>query len=163
MNDRPHYRSFAINQGHVRVTDVAVEDHWQVVCRFGARGDFFYANYLWWIRRALDWIAGGPSFRRARRHPSELRVGDVVDGWRVIAIQPEQQMTLLMEMRAPGDGVLEYLIREVDDGTELSVTAYWHPAGVWGVAYWWALLPFHAFLFRGTTRAIVKRAGATRS
>lgn len=31
---------------------------------------------------------GGPSFGRRRRHPRELRVGDVVDSWRVIAPEP---------------------------------------------------------------------------
>ncbi|MCK7579757.1 MAG: DUF2867 domain-containing protein [Chromatiales bacterium] len=61
--------------------------------------------------RALDWLVGGPSFRRSRRHPTELRVGDVVDSWRVIALEPGRRLTLLMEMKAPGAGVLEFVVQ----------------------------------------------------
>jgi hypothetical protein len=42
--------------------------------------------------------------------------------------------------------------------TRVSATAYWHPAGVWGLAYWYALVPAHAFIFKGLTRAILRRA-----
>ena len=90
-----------------------------------------------------------------------LRVGDAVDAWRVIAMQPGKQLTMLMEMKAPGVGVLEFDID--DDGSDqrtITVRAYFHPAGVWGILYWLALLPFHAFIFRGMTRVIAERAVA---
>ena len=38
------------------------------------------------------------------------------------------------------------------------MTAYWHPAGVWGLLYWYATLPFHGYLFSGTVAEIVRRA-----
>ncbi len=82
-----------------------------VVCGIGGDDGWFYADSLWWMRRALDWLAGGPSFRRSRRHPTELRVGDVVDSWRVIALEPGRRLTLLMEMKGPGGGVLEFVVR----------------------------------------------------
>ena len=106
----------------------------------------------------MDWTIGGPSFRRGRRHPEHLRVGDVVDAWRVIAVEPGTRLTLLMEMKAPGAGVLELII--VDEGVRrrIFMRAYWHPAGVWGLLYWYALLPIHASLFNGTARAIVRIA-----
>jgi hypothetical protein len=40
----------------------------------------------------------------------------------------------------------------------VSATAYWHPAGVAGLLYWYALVPAHLFLFRGLTRALERRA-----
>jgi hypothetical protein len=74
-------------------------------------------------------------------------------------MQPGRQLTMLLEMRAPGAGVLEFDIEDSDDGQRtIGVTAYFHPAGVWGILYWIALLPFHAFIFRGMTRAIARRA-----
>jgi len=106
----------------------------------------------------MDWTVGGPSFRRRRRHPDELRVGDVVDSWRAIAVEPEKKLTLLMEMKAPGAGVLEFVIRDVDGKRRISATAYWHPAGPLGLLYWYALLPAHVFLFKGLTTAIARRA-----
>jgi hypothetical protein len=134
----------------------------EVVCRIGGDEGWFYADGLWWIRRALDWLAGGPSFRRQRRHPGELRVGDVVDSWRVIALEPARRLTLLMEMKAPGAGVLEFVVKPLasGSGSSVSATAYWHPAGVPGLLYWYALVPAHLFLFRGMTRAIEWRASA---
>ena len=74
-------------------------------------------------------------------------------------MQPGKQITMLLEMRAPGAGVLEFDIDEIeDDRRSIRVTAFFHPAGVWGMLYWFALFPFHAFIFRGMTRAIAKRA-----
>ena len=133
-----------------------------VVCGIGGEDGWFYADTLWWLRRAIDWLVGGPSFRRRRRHPTELRVGDVVDSWRVIALEPGRRLTLLMEMKGPGAGVLEFVVRPDADGSgsSVSATAHWHPAGVAGLLYWYALVPAHLFLFRGLTRAIQRRASA---
>lgn len=157
-NFRPEYSFYAKRSYHTRATPASAAALFREVCRFGSRGDFFYANGLWWLRRLLDWLIGGPSFRRRRRHPEELRIGDVVDSWRVIALEPGRSLTLLMEMKAPGAGVLEFMIDDEGDRRRISASAYWHPAGVWGLLYWYALLPFHAVLFRGTTRRLVERA-----
>ncbi|MGB5257522.1 MAG: SDR family oxidoreductase [Woeseiaceae bacterium] len=157
----PQYSFYPQQTGDCASTTATADALWRVVCRIGHEGDFFYAGWLWWPRRALDWLVGGPSFRRKRRHPAELRVGDAVDAWRVIAMQPGKQLTLLMEMKAPGAGVLEFDIGETaDDRRTIRVTAYFHPAGVWGILYWLALLPAHAFIFRGITREIARRAEA---
>lgn len=72
-------------------------------------------------------------------------------------MQPGKQLTMLMEMKAPGAGVLEFDVDGNGRGT-ITVTAYFHPAGVWGILYWFAVLPLHAFLFRGMTREIARRA-----
>jgi uncharacterized protein YbjT (DUF2867 family) len=154
----PEYGFYAKQAGDSAVSDASADALWRVICRVGNNGDFFYARWLWWLRRALDWMVGGPSFRRKRRHPDELRVGDAVDAWRVIAMEPQKQLTMLMEMKAPGAGVLEFEIQDVDERRQVTVTAYFHPAGVWGLLYWFALLPFHAFIFRGVTRVIAERA-----
>ncbi len=157
----PQYGFYSKQAGDSADSSASADALWRVICRVGHQGDFFYAGVLWWLRRALDWIVGGPSFRRKRRHPDELRVGDAVDAWRVIAVQPGKQLTLVMEMKAPGAGVLEFDVAETgEDRRTITVTAYFHPAGVWGILYWLVLLPFHAFIFRGMTREIAKRAEA---
>jgi hypothetical protein len=61
-----------------------------------------------------------------------------------------------MEMKAPGAGVLEFQIADLGDQRRVSVHAYWHPAGVWGLLYWYLTLPVHAYIFRGTARAIAR-------
>lgn len=154
----PEYGFYSKQQGDLTGSSASAEALWRVVCQFGKDDDFFYARWIWWLRRALDWVVGGPCFRRTRRHPDKLRVGDTLDAWRVIAMRPQRQLTLLMEMKAPGAGVLEFDILDDPDGREIAVTAFFHPAGVWGLTYWFVLKPFHAFLFRGTVREIARRA-----
>jgi uncharacterized protein YbjT (DUF2867 family) len=139
------------------LTSAPSADIWRFITRIGHEGDFFHARPLWWLRRSLDWLVGGPSFRR-RRHIENLRVGDVVDSWRVIALEPEKRLTLLMEMKAPGAGVMEFRIIAGEQKRQVSVHAYWHPAGVWGLLYWYLTLPFHVFIFTGTARAIAKNS-----
>lgn len=155
---RPQYSFYPKQADGSAETPATAASIWTVLCRIGNDGDYFYGYWLWWLRRALDWLAGGPSFRRRRRHPQELRVGDVIDAWRVIALEPEKRLTLLMEMRGPGFGVLEFTIRDKGDVRQIHMRAHWHPAGVWGLLYWYALLPAHVFLFSGTTRRIARRA-----
>lgn len=156
----PNYAYYAMKQGHERDTEASAHALYRVILGFGERNNFFSGPILWWLRRIGDWLIGGPSCRRRRRHPEELRVGDVVDSWRVIAMEPDRSLTFLMEMKAPGAGVLEYTVTDHGDRRTVKVYAYWHPAGVWGLLYWHVLVPFHGFIFRGATKYIVERAEA---
>ncbi len=157
-NFHPEYAYYAKRAGGDVTTHASADALWRQVAAFGGPEGYYYAESLWYLRRLINWFAGGPSFSRRRRHPTDLRVGDVIDAWRVIAAVPGKRLTLLMEMRGPGSGVLEFVIRDWKDHRKLSATAYWHPAGPAGLVYWYALLPAHAFLFRGLTAAIAKRA-----
>jgi uncharacterized protein YbjT (DUF2867 family) len=157
-NFHPEYAFYARRAGATAQAAVPAERVFAAVCSVGGDAGWFYAGPLWWIRGAIDWLVGGPSFRRSRRHPTELRVGDVVDSWRVIALEPGRRLTLLMEMKAPGAGVLEFEVQSQGTTTSVSATAYWHPAGVWGLVYWFVLIPAHVFIFKGLTRAILRRA-----
>ena len=154
----PKYAHYAKQANGRALSTASPADLWRLVTRIGNEGDFFHARPLWWLRRSLDWMAGGPSFRRRRRHPEKLRIGDVIDAWRVIAIDPEEKLTLLMEMKAPGVGVLEFTIEDLGPERRVVVHAYWHPAGVWGLLYWYLTLPLHALIFNGTARTIAHNA-----
>jgi uncharacterized protein YbjT (DUF2867 family) len=161
-NFRPEYGYYAKRAGARASGSASAATTFAVVCRFGARDGWFFAKWLWTLRRVVDWLIGGPSFRRNRRHPTELRVGDVVDAWRVIALDPDRRLTLLTELKSPGAAVLEFVVRpgEGGRGSSVEVTAYHHPAGVLGLLYWYALFPAHAFLLEGLARSIVRRASA---
>jgi uncharacterized protein YbjT (DUF2867 family) len=136
---------------------------WHTVTTIGGDNGYYTMNFLWWIRGVMDWLVGGPGLTRGRRHPTELRIGDRIDYWTVLALEPGHRLTLHFGMRAPGSGVLEF---EVDPEpahappgqTRLTITAYWHPQGVWGLLYWYALVPAHLFIFRLMTRAMLRRA-----
>ena len=155
-NFHPEYGYYAMRAGAEANGPATPEAVFRTVCTIGGDRGYFFADVLWNVRRAIDWLIGGPSYRRRRRHPAELRVGDVVDSWRVIALEPGRRLTLLMEMKAPGAGVLEFVVKPgpAGAGSSVSATAYWHPAGVLGLVYWYSLVPAHLFLFKGLTRAI---------
>jgi hypothetical protein len=156
---RHDHAFYAKKAGGTASTRASPEAVWQVLSTMGGDTGYFFMDWIWRVREFLDWLVGGAGFSRGRRHPTELRVGDVVDYWTVVAMEPARRLTLHFGMRAPGTGILEFELEPgTDGGTRLTETAYWHPAGVWGLLYWYALVPFHLFIFKGMTRAIVRRA-----
>jgi len=112
----------------------------------------------------LDRLLGGVGMRRRRRDPNELRVGDVLDFWRVVQVEPVRRLTLLAEMKLPGRAVLEFQVEALDERrSRLTTEARFHPAGTLGLLYWYSLAPVHPRIFRGMTRMLVARAeGAAR-
>lgn len=155
----PAYAFYAKKASGSAIAEAGVEAVWHQVAAIGGRNRYYFLNFLWNIREILDWMVGGSGRNRGRRHPTDVRVGDTIDSWRVIAVQPRRRLTLMMGMKAPGAGVLEFEIEPAGEGlTRITATAYWHPAGLWGLLYWHALAPFHSILFNGMTRVIARRA-----
>jgi hypothetical protein len=99
----------------------------------------------------VDKLVGGVGLRRGRRSNSDLSAGDALDFWRVLLADKEgMRLLLYAEMKLPGEAWLEFEIRE----NLLYQTATFRPWGLWGRVYWYALLPFHLFIFRGMIRRI---------
>jgi uncharacterized protein YbjT (DUF2867 family) len=158
---RHDYAYYAKKAGGSAMTTASATALWDVITAIGGHNRYYALNFLWWLREFLDWLVGGPGFTHGRRHPTELRVGDAIDYWTVIGMERERRLTLSFGMRAPGSGILEFEIDPVTGGgSTVTVTAYWHPQGVWGLLYWYALVPAHLFVFDRMTRAIARRAEA---
>lgn len=134
------------------------EAAWRQISALGGRNGWYYADALWRLRGAIDRLLGGVGMRRGRRHPTELRVGDPLDFWRVAAVEPGRRLTLVAEMKLPGSAVLELSVEPAEEGAQVVLQAHFHPAGVWGLLYWHALRPIHAPIFRNLPRAIARRA-----
>ena len=155
---KPDYAFYAKKAAGQALTDASPASVWRQLSLMGGARGYFYLDILWQIRGALDWLIAGPGLCRRRPHPTELHLGDKVDFWTVIAIEPERRLTLSFDMKTPGAGVLEFEIAEFAGKTQLTATAYWHPAGLWGLLYWYALVPLHVILFEGMTKAIARQA-----
>jgi uncharacterized protein YndB with AHSA1/START domain len=126
----------------------------------GSRG-WPAANMLWRLRGHIDRIVGGVGMRLGRRDTDRLRVGDALDFWRVEALDRPRLLRLRAEMRVPGRAWLQFEVEPTPAGSRLTQTAYFHPSGLAGYAYWYLLLPVHDPIFRFTVRALARRATTT--
>ncbi len=121
----------------------------RAVCRLGGATGW-YAAWLWKIRGGIDRLVGGPGLRRGRRHPDTLRYGDALDFWRVVALIPDRTLSLRAEMRLPGEALLDFKLEPAGPSAcTLRQTAIFQPRGLFGILYWYAVLPFHGIVFRG--------------
>jgi len=75
----------------------------------------------------------------------------------LLADKQGRRLLLFAEMRLPGEAWLEFQISPTKDGEQLSQTATFRPRGVLGRLYWYAVLPFHGFIFNGMIRKLAKR------
>lgn len=143
------------------VTDRPIDALFTSITGVGGASGWLVAQPLWEIRGYLDKIFfGGVGHRRGRRHPGKLSVGDILDWWRVEALEPPHRLLLRAEMVMPGDGWLEWTLTPIGGRTEVVQRAIYRPTGVLGRAYWWALLPFHGYLFPRLLDRLVDRASA---
>jgi uncharacterized protein YbjT (DUF2867 family) len=120
----------------------------------GGNTGWYYGNWLWSIRGLLDQVVGGVGLRRGRKSPSKLSAGDTLDFWRVLLASKEQRRLLLYaEMKLPGEAWLEF---RINSDNILEQVATFRPLGIWGRIYWYAVFPFHGFIFRGMLKSITK-------
>lgn len=133
----------------VKDPERAMANVWSI----GGEKGWYYANWLWKLRGYADKLIGGVGLRRGRTHPSQIYEGDALDFWRVLLADEENSRLLLFaEMKVPGEAWLEF---KLDENNILHQTATFRPKGIWGRLYWYAMLPFHYFIFGGMLRNIV--------
>ncbi|WP_336995615.1 SDR family oxidoreductase [Leclercia sp. UBA7405] len=154
---RPEYGYFPKQAGCTVKTDASLSDLWAVVNQIGGKERYFFGNLLWQTRGALDLLVG---HRLAKGRPARamLEVGDAVDSWKVIIVEPEKQLALLFGMKAPGLGRLCFTLKDRGEHRELDVRAWWHPHGMPGLFYWLLMIPAHLFIFRGMAKRIARLA-----
>jgi len=131
--------------------DLALRNIWSI----GGKTGWYYADWLWGIRGFLDKLVGGVGLQRGRTNLDTLSTGSVIDFWRVIlADKKERRLLLYAEMKLPGEAWLEFKIDQDDTFTQ---TATFRPLGISGRLYWYSVLPFHAFIFKGMMQNIAKK------
>jgi uncharacterized protein YbjT (DUF2867 family) len=120
----------------------------------GSRG-WLYCNWLWQVRGVVDRIFGGVGLRRGRRNPTDLRIGDALDFWRVVDLKPNKSLRLFAEMKLPGKAWLQFETKKNNDHqTTLYQTAFFAPRGLAGIAYWYLLYPIHKLIFKGMSEKL---------
>ena len=140
-----------------QITNARGENLMAVLRTVGGDNGWFAFNWLWNLRGFIDKILGGVGIRRGRRHPTDLRVGDTVDFFKVVTIN-SNSLRLIGEMRNPGHAWLEWQVVETENGTEIIQRALFVPRGLLGRLYWYALVPPHTLIFKKMLDRIVALA-----
>ncbi len=138
------------------------EQLWRVIEGIGGENGWYSWPLAWAARGWLDILVGGVGPRRGRRDPQRLHVGEALDFWRVVELERGRLLRLRAEMKMPGDGWLELRAEVNADGTTIyRQRAIFLPGGLPGQLYWRAISPFHATVFGGMLRNIVRVAETT--
>ena len=156
----PHHAFYARTFCREYKTNASPEALYEVVQQFGKNGDYFSCKPLWWLRRVIDRLVGGASLRPSHHRQDTREKGDIIDGWQVFAKVPNRRLTLRMRMRAPGTGLQEFSIHKKDGQSTLRLCAHWHPAGIWGLLYWYAHYPLYGFIISSALKEAARRAEA---
>jgi hypothetical protein len=130
------------------------------ICSLGGDEGWPAGNFLWQLRGLMDRMVGGTGMRRGRRRPHELVVGDPLDFWRVEALEEPHLLRLRAEMKLPGRAWLQFEVQHDAEGARVEQTAFFEPHGLPGYLYWYAVVPFHRFVFPGLIDALKRRAEA---
>lgn len=144
--------------------DAPAATAFRAVTRIGGRHGYYAADWLWWIRGVMDRIVGGPGLRRGRRHPDDVVYGDAIDFWRVTDIEAssaKSRLELRAEMKLPGVATLEFEVEPIDEHrSRMTQTARFKPKGLFGILYWYLVLPLHGIVFAGMLRGACDAAEA---
>lgn len=125
----------------------------QKIFGIGGNTGWYAAGFLWKTRGLLDKVFGGVGLRRGRRNSTTISPGDSVDFWRVlVADKQEKRLLLFAEMKLPGEAWLEFKIQD----SILYQTATFRPKGISGRLYWYAVYPFHFFIFNAMIRKLAE-------
>ena len=148
--DVPDFGSFKdVRERAFKSRAEVIDKIWQI----GGNAGWYSSNSLWRLRGLMDKVFGGVGLRRGRTNANLLEAGDALDFWRVIyANKVEGRLLLFAEMKLPGEAWLEFKV--VED--KLVQTATFRPHGLWGRLYWYAVLPFHGFIFKAMIKEITK-------
>lgn len=126
-----------------------IEKIWSI----GGETGWYYGDWLWSLRGFMDKLFGGVGTRRGRTHKKTLNPGDVLDFWRVVyADKKKGKLVLYAEMKLPGEAWLEFKIIN----NTLYQAATFRPSGLFGKLYWYSVLPFHGFIFKGMIDRLIQ-------
>jgi hypothetical protein len=150
-----------MESGYRVVLDATPDEVWESIARIGGGRGWYSSRFLWALRGLIDRVIGGMGLRRGRPDPVRLRPGDPVDFFRVLVVREAERLSLISEMKLPGEATLEFQLYSLPEGgTELQQLSRFLPRGVSGLIYWYALYPFHQYVFKGMLKGIARSVGS---
>ncbi len=145
--------SYKVKKPFKRDIDEVFENIWSI----GGKRGWYYWDWIWNLRGLMDKMVGGVGTRRGRTSNVDLQPGDALDFWRVLlADKKNKRLLLFAEMKVPGEAWLEFKIIDRGNQKILSQVASFRPHGFLGRLFWWAMWPFHLFIFNGMATEITR-------
>jgi len=159
--DVPYAGGTVMEAGYRVVLDAEPDEVWETIVRIGGRRGWFSSRFLWALRGLIDRLVGGMGLRRGRPDPVRLRPGDPVDFFRVLEVREAKRLSLISEMKLPGEATLELRLYSLPEGgTELQQLSRFLTRGISGLVYWYSLYPFHQYVFKGMLKGIARHVGS---
>ena len=145
-------------------TSLTPGEVWPIVESIGGVRGWYSAPFLWKLRGVLDKLVGGPGLA-GRRDPEALCAGDCVDWWRVREVSRPHRLVLDSAMKLDGRASLSFEIATdpASGGSVFTQRALYEPASLVGHMYWWAVAPFHVFIFPTMCSNILREAERCRN
>ncbi|PWB53913.1 MAG: DUF2867 domain-containing protein [Anaerolineales bacterium] len=148
---------------HKRVVPSSAETVYHTFTGLGGKRRWPAITWVWKLRGFLDQIFGGVGFRRERRDPDELQVGDALDFWRVETLEPGHLLRLRSEMKMPGIAWLEWHVTPRGKESALLLqTSFFAPKGMLGWLYWYAVYPLHKLIYKKLIDQIAAHATSSK-
>ena len=110
----------------------------------GGRNGWPYADWLWKLRGLFG-------VRKPMPDPK-------YDYYTVDSLIPDHMLLLHSQLKAPGEGWMEWRVEASENSTRLLQIAYFTPHGLGGFLYWVLLYPFHVYVFRGLIKSIARNS-----
>jgi uncharacterized protein YbjT (DUF2867 family) len=151
--DKPDFNSFDTFQNGmiIEISKKVVHANPQAVYRtFSELGasNRWPCYFLWRLRAAIDRIIGGVGMRCGRPQNRDIRLGDTIDFFRVVKVEPNRTLRLKAEMKLPGEGWLQFDVKQDKEAcTKLVQTVFFAPRGLLGIVYWYLFGPIHKLIF----------------
>jgi uncharacterized protein YbjT (DUF2867 family) len=140
-----------------RSVNASAEKVYSIIAELGEERGWLALNWAWQLRAWIDGMLGGVGMRRGKG--GGLRIGQVLDFWRIEALEAGRLLRLRAEMKLPGKGWLQFQVEpQSAERSDLIQTALFEPKGLGGILYWYFLYPVHRLIFSCMIQRIAERA-----
>ncbi len=141
------------------VIESPLEEVWSSIIKIEGEGGYC-ENLPLQHRGLIEELIGGLSIRRSRKESSDLKLGHYANCWNVVSIEPQKHLKLYAELKIPGRATLEFLLGKIDNHTtEVQQLTAFVPRGLFGVFYWYGVLPIHGLSLKNALQKIADGLG----
>jgi uncharacterized protein YbjT (DUF2867 family) len=143
--------------------DVEPEQIFHVLETMGGEKGWWGLERMWRLRGWTDRLIGGEGFVRKRSNPHTIEVGDQIDFLDIENVIRSEELLLKVRFKLPGEGWMQFKIHSEDpQGSRFTFTVFFAPKGLWGISYWYSLLPFHRLFFNILLKNLLIEANGVR-